>query len=194
MAFQKFDPKKLERLNDPARFESIPPVRLWDALGDPADTKVIVEIGAGTGLFASAFAGFIPHGKVYATDIEDTMLDWMRENRPEVDGGRITPVKSAESHVPLDDGIADIVYMINLHHELAEPDALYAEAFRLLRAGGMLLVADWAATETPKGPPLAIRASASDLVGFCERAGFSEVSIHDGALPWHSLVTGRKSN
>ncbi len=193
MAYLKFDTAKLERLNDPARFETIPPARLWDALGDPSDVTTIVEIGAGTGLFAAAFAGFIPHGIVYAADTEDVMLEWMRLNRPEVGARRIIPVKSMESHVPLEDGIADVVYMVNLHHELAEPDAMYAEARRLVRVGGTLLVADWAATETPKGPPLAVRVTADELVEFLQRAGLDDVIVHQDALPWHSLVTGRRT-
>ena len=33
----------------------------------------------------------------------------------------IVPIKTEEHYVPLDDGIADLVFMINLHHELDNP-------------------------------------------------------------------------
>jgi len=190
MGHQKFDLAKLEKLNDPGRFETLPPDVFWHALGEP--TGVVVEIGAGTGLFAAAFAAASPEITIYAADIEDVMLDWMRANRPEVAEGRVVPVKASETNVPLPDGIAAAVYMINLHHELADPDASYAEAFRLLAPGGRLLVVDWADRETPRGPSLAIRASADDLRAHMENVGFTDVHVEADRLPWHTMVTGTR--
>ncbi len=191
MAHLKFDPAKLHKLNDPARLESLRPevfVAAW-RLEAPA---VIVEIGAGTGMFAAEFVSGYPGVVVYAVDTVEAMVAWMRENRPEVGDGRIVPVLSAEENVPLNDGIADGVCMINLHHELAAPEAIYAEAWRLLAPFGRVLVADWAPTDTPKGPPLHVRATAEDIACALESAGFIDIEIHAG-LPWHSLVTATRS-
>jgi ubiquinone/menaquinone biosynthesis C-methylase UbiE len=192
MAHLKFDIAKLEKLNDPGRFETLPPDVFWNALGAPAGACAIVEIGAGTGLFASAFASRAPAAVLYAVDTEDAMLRWMRGNRPEVAEHRIVPVKASETSVPLDDGIADALYMVNLHHELAHPDDTYAEAFRLLEPGGRILVVDWADRETPKGPPRAVRVSAATLGDLLERAGFVEVAVDETALPWHVMATARR--
>lgn len=192
MAHLKFDIAKLEKLNDPGRFETLPPDVFWNALGAPAGACAIVEIGAGTGLFASAFASRAPAAVVYAVDTEDAMLRWMRDNRPEVAERRIVPVKALEASVPLDDGIADALYMVNVHHELAHPDDTYAEAFRLLEPGGRILVVDWADRETPKGPPRAVRVSAATLGDLLERAGFVEVAVDETALPWHVMATARR--
>ncbi len=188
MAHLKFDIAKMEKLNDEARFESIEPELIWAALACP-DPSVIVDIGAGTGLFAARFAQMAPASTVYAIDIEAPMLEWMRDNRPEVATGRIVPVLAEESTIPLADGVADAVVMINLHHELADPIASYREALRLLRAGGRVAVVDWADTDTPKGPPLHVRASAEQIAEMLWSAGFVGVSSHDG-LSWHTLVTG----
>lgn len=190
MPHEKFDTAKLERLNDPGRFDSLDPVRMWDAIGMPAPRE-IVEIGAGTGLFASRFAALAPDAVVYAADVEPVMVGWMRANRPEVAAGRVVPVLSTETRVPLDDGIADVAVMINLHHELADPSVTYAEAYRLLRGGGTLLVVDWAPGETEHGPSQAIRASAEILAATIEAAGFTAVTVHR-RLKWHSMLTGLK--
>lgn len=192
MAHLKFDLAKLERLNDPGRFETLPPDVFWHALGEPADARVIVEVGAGTGIFAAAFAERAPEAIVYAADTADEMLVWMREHRPEVAAGRVVPVKATETGVPLADGIADVVYMVNVHHELADPAASYAEAFRLLAAGGRCLAVDWAPRETPKGPPQAVRASSEDFERLLAAAGFEDVRVNLDALPWHTLVTAAK--
>lgn len=191
MAHEKFDIRKLERLNDPGRFESLDPARMWAAIGVPAPCT-IVEIGAGTGLFAARFASLAPLAVVYATDIEPVMVEWMTANRPEVAAGRIAPVLSTETRVPLADGIADVAVMINLHHELSDPPGTYAEAYRLLNSGGTLLVVDWAPGESEHGPPRAIRASAETLARVMEAAGFTDVTVHP-PLKAHSMLTGRKA-
>ncbi|MBW6469158.1 MAG: class I SAM-dependent methyltransferase [Coriobacteriia bacterium] len=190
MAHLKFDPAKLAKLNDPGRLETLKPDAMWAAFGVEAPA-VLVEIGAGTGLFAAEFSKRAPGATVYAADMSNQMIDWMRQYRPEVADGCVVPVRSEESAVPLEDDIADGVYMINLHHELAEPAAIYVEAYRMLRPGGRVLVVDWAPTDTPKGPPLRVRATTEDLVSHLERAGFAGVAVHD-VLPWHSVVSGSK--
>lgn len=192
MAHQKFDIAKLERLNDPGRFETLPPDVFWQALGRPEAARTIVEIGAGTGVFAAAFVERALEAVIFAADTEDVMLEWMRDNRPEVAAGRIVPVRASESGVPLDDGIADVVYMINLHHELAHPDATYAEALRLLIDGGRLLVVDWADRETPRGPSRDVRVSAADLEAMLVSAGFRDVRTDETTLPWHVMLTARR--
>lgn len=189
MAHLKFNLEKLERLNDPGRFETLPPDVFWRALGSPEGASVIVEIGAGTGVFSSAFASLAPGAIVYAADTEDAMLDWMAANRSEVAEGRIVPVKATETGVPLADGVADAVYMINLHHELVHPDRSYAEVFRLLKDGGRLLVVDWASRDTPKGPPREVRIDADTLTAMLERAGFGDVVVDETTLPWHLMAT-----
>lgn len=187
--FEKFDPAKLQRLNDPARLERVSPDVLWQAMGEPTHVTTIVEIGAGTGLYASEFLRRAPDAVLYASDVEAPMVEWMRENRPEVTAGRLVPLSSQEEHVPLEDSSADIVYMLNVHHELAEPSAIYAEAFRLLRPGGQALIADWAPVETSGGPPGRIRVSAQRLADYLTAAGFERPTIHEGAFETHSLVT-----
>ncbi len=195
MAHQKFDMSKLERLNDAGRFDTMVPNVMWEALGAPRP-DVIVEIGAGTGLFAEKFSELAPDATVYAVDMAPEMIAWMSEHRAGAaskDGHapRLVPTLSTETSVPLPDSGADLVVMLNVHHELADPAGTYAEAFRLLRPDGQLLVVDWAARETPKGPPQAIRASVAALTASLAVSGFSGIESHAG-LVWHSLLTARR--
>ncbi len=192
MAHLKFDVAKLERLNDPGRFESLDPDVMWAALGGP-EPAVIVDVGAGTGLFSARFAAMAPGSRVYAVDTEDAVLAWMRENRPEVAEGRIVLVKGEETRIPLPDDFAGLVTMINLHHELADADATYAEVFRLTKPGGQVLAVDWRPGDSPKGPPQGVRVTADELRSFLERSGFVRAQSH-GGLPWASLVTAQRQD
>jgi len=190
MAHQKFDIAKLDKLNDPGRFDTIDPL-LVAAAGDLTSAGTIVDIGAGTGLFAARFADLAPRATVYAVDAEPVMIEWMREHRDEVATGRVVPVLSDETSVPLDDGMADVVVMINVHHELAEPAETYREAVRVARPGGRVVVADWAPGDSPKGPPQHIRVDADGIVQALQSAGLTDVTVY-GGMPHHSLVAGRK--
>lgn len=192
MSHEKFDLSKIARLDDESRFDFLDPDVMWDALGDPSP-DVIVDIGAGTGLFARRFAAMAPAATVFAADTEPVMIAWMGEHADPVIGARLHPVLAEEASVPLPDEEADLVVMINLHHELATPKDSYAEALRLLRPGGQLLVADWARTDTEGGPPQEIRATFEQIAEMLRGAGFRCVVRHEG-LPRHTLVTACKGS
>lgn len=190
MPHHKFDISRLERLNDSGRFESLPPDVMWQALGNPSP-KTIVDVGAGTGLFACQFADRAPEAQVYAVDTEPTMVRWMLEHRPLHLCDRLHPLIGRESAIPLGSGEADLAVMINLHHELVDPRSTYREVLRILRIGGQLLVVDWTPGDEPDGPPQSIRASAESIEGMLSSAGFEPVTIHPD-LPRHSLITASK--
>lgn len=192
MGHQKFDVRKIARLDDEDRFADLDPELMWAALGDPSPS-VIVDIGAGTGLFAKRFAAMAPAATVFAADTEPVMLRWMEEHADPAVAARVRPVLAKEASVPLPDAEADLVVMINLHHELAMPRDSYAEALRLLRPGGQLLVADWAKNDMEGGPPQAIRATFDQIAEMLREVGFGCVARHEG-LPRHTLVTACKGS
>ncbi|MFW6180878.1 MAG: class I SAM-dependent methyltransferase [Spirochaetota bacterium] len=185
----KFDPEKYRTLNDPRRLEDIPVGRLWESMG-LRDPRVLVDIGAGTGLFSRAFAAYVPGGTVYACDISETMVEWMKQNvcpgYPNIVALRMRP-----SSVPLADRIADAVYMINVHHELDAPGETLREAFRLLKEGGRLCIVDWKKAPMPEGPPLHARCAPEEVERQAARAGFKAVTAYD-ELPKHFLVVAGK--
>ncbi len=187
---RKFDPRSLDVLNSPERFSRENPDIIWREL-ELTDPRVLVEIGAGTGFFAVPFARKGPRITVHACDLQDEMLGWLREHLPEDLRGRIIPVKMEERRVPLADGIADLVYMINLHHELEDRAAIMAECFRLLKSGGTVMAADWKKEETPVGPPQEIRVTEEEIIADLEAAGFRDLRRHP-VLPYHNFVTGRR--
>lgn len=187
---RKFDPEKLEHLNDPGRLEILVPRLLWEALGSPVAGN-IVEVGAGTGLVAAELLAFAPELTVVAVDVEPMMFEWMMERRPEVAQGRMVPLLADEIHIPLPDASFDGVYTVSLHHELHEPLASCKEALRILRPGAPMLVVDWDARHMAKGPPLDIRVPAEEIAATLEAAGFESIQLHDG-LPYHAVISASR--
>ncbi|MDI6843684.1 MAG: class I SAM-dependent methyltransferase [Anaerosomatales bacterium] len=193
MAAHRFDPKKLPSLNDVARLQDLDPGAMWDAFG-AQDARTLVEVGAGTGMFAREFAAIVgPEGVVYAVDAEPAMTGWMREHLRETGGARIEVVDARAEDLPFEDGLADLVYMINLHHEIDDVDAALSEAMRVLRPGGTIGIVDWKREPTPKGPPVEHRAGAEKIAADLVRAGFVDVRAVP-ALRYHDVVVARKPN
>lgn len=189
MTQKKFNPKKLKKLNDPGRLEDIPMACIRQRL-DVENPEVMVDIGAGTAFFSLAFLRQFSPSAIYACDVSEVMLDWIRENvTPDHPG--IIPVKSGESTLPLEDGIADLVFMINLHHELEDPVKILGESFRLLRPGGQVLIIDWMKKEMDQGPPVKIRCTPEDVQAQLLRAGFTGARSHPD-LKKHFMVTGTR--
>jgi len=187
MTDKKFDPKKLKKLNNPDRLKDTPPDLIWNNL-KLTNPKVLVDIGAGTGFFSIPFVNLTKDGKVYACDISDTMIDWMKENICK-EHKNVIPVKMEETRVDLPSGTADFVFMINLHHELDEPLKIMQECFRLLKKGGKIAVIDWKKEEMDQGPPLSIRCTPKEVEKQMEETGLSEVKGFND-LPKHFMVTG----
>lgn len=188
MVAHRFDPAKLDRLNDVGRLVDLNPDAMWDAFGTPYATSV-VEIGAGTGMFAREFALRMSGGMLYAVDSEPVMLDWMRDH-PSTDSPAEIVVTDADAgSIPLPDDIADLVYTVNLHHELDDPARMLSEARRLLRDGGTVAIVDWKREATPKGPPLEHRVAVDEIARQLTAAGFERITVHD-VLAYHSVVTG----
>ncbi len=190
MPHEKFDMANLEKLNDTSRFDYLRPDVMWSSLGNP-QPRTIIDIGAGTGLFACHFADLAPDAIVYAVDIEPAAVNWMTENEPASGCGRLRPTLGTEHGVPLATGEADLVVMINLHHELVDPVESYQEALRLTQIGGQLLVADWAPGDVNGGPPQHVRVSAEQIAEVARSVGYEEVVVHPG-LERHSMVTAVK--
>lgn len=186
---KKFDPKKLQKLNDPQRLIDIPPGYICDKLNEK-HPKVMVEIGAGTAFFSIAFLQELAPSSIYACDISEVMIAWVKENVIS-NYSNIIPVKSRENFVPLDDQIADLVFMINLHHELDNPSKTLGEAYRILKPQGEIFIVDWKKKEMAEGPPQKIRYFPEQVKKELIDSGFDAVCIFND-LQKHFLVVGKK--
>ena len=191
MEEHKFNPEKLSNLNNPKRLIDIPPEWVWSKLGIKKP-DVLVDIGAGTAFFSVAFLELVKPSTIYACDHSDIMIDWVRENvTPQYPA--IIPVKTQDHAVPLDDGIADVVYTINLHHELDDPDRTVEESYRILKPSGAVFIIDWKKEAMAQGPPVHKRCSPEQVKEQLSRAGYRTVDVFD-ELEKHFLVVGRRSD
>jgi SAM-dependent methyltransferase len=187
-AAHKFHPAHVERLRDPERRQFNDPEAVWAVIA-AAPTGVLVDIGAGVGWFAIPFARKMPGGTVYACDLSAEMMAHLAAAIAAEGVPNVKPVRVAEVAVPLAAGVADVVFMANLHHELEHPAQSLAEARRLLKPGGRIAIIDWKPEPTPMGPPVAARVAPAAVKAQLEAAGFRGVTAHP-LLPYHYFFTG----
>ena len=186
----KFDPEMLEHLNDPGRLKDIPPQWIWDKM-NVKKASTVVDLGAGTGFFSKQFAAMPGVEQVYALDISEKMIEYMRTAvNPQYP--QVVPMIMDESSIPLPADMADVVIMINLHHEFHEPHTILAECSRIMKTGGKMAIVDWAKKETEHGPPVKKRYSAEAIVKQLEEASFQQIRSYY-TLPSHFLITAEKS-
>ena len=138
----KFDVKKLEKLNNPERLNLIDVDGIIKELNLPAESA-IVDIGIGTGIFSESFLSKLPDSKGFGFDISEEMVKWIKENKLAALNGRLEVAVMSENEIPLDENIADLVFMITVHHELKNPIDLLKDAKRVLKSNGKLLICDW---------------------------------------------------
>ena len=106
------------------------------ALLDPSWT--VADLGCGTGQTSAAFAPYVQ--RVIAVDESSAMLAAARKRLVELDnvdvrGGRL-------EDLPLDDSSVDVAVLSLVLHFVVDPAAVIAEAARVLRPRGRLLVVD----------------------------------------------------
>jgi ArsR family transcriptional regulator len=115
------------------RHSHLPPLL---ALLDP--TWVVGDLGCGTGQVSEALAPFV--GRVVAVDTSGQMLEAARARL-----GHLPNVGSRPGtleRLPLEDGELDVGLLILVLHHTADPSRVLAEAARVIRPGGRVLVAD----------------------------------------------------
>jgi len=175
----KFDPAHAPKLENPERLVELPPANILRLLALHGD-ETIVDYGAGTGLFTVPVAAALDGGRVLAVDEHPALLAYLEEKvaaagLPE---GRVVAVPTADNTVPLPDGGADRVLLINVLHHVYDDSAAMAEIRRLLPPGGRLVVIDFAQMDRPVGPSNDHVLSLEQVRAAVAGLGLRELSVH----------------
>ncbi|MEE2526346.1 metalloregulator ArsR/SmtB family transcription factor [Hyphobacterium sp. HN65] len=114
---------------------------MQDAAGSgPFD--LMIDVGVGTGRILEVFADRVGEG--VGVDVNHAMLNVARLNLERAGLSGASVRKADVSALPFDDGVADLVTVHQVLHYLDDPAVAIAECARVLKPGGVLLIADFA--------------------------------------------------
>ncbi len=173
-------------LESPDRRKTQDPLRVWRHARLRAG-ETVVEVGAGTGYFAVPAARRVGgSGRVYAVDLSEDLVALLGERRDRERLPQLHPVRSSVDRIPLPTGVADVVLLANVLHDI--PSTTLTEAVRLLRPGGRFLNVDWKKIRTPGGPPREIRLTPAGAERLLAPHGLRLVERWELG-PWHYGLT-----
>jgi ArsR family transcriptional regulator len=157
------------------------PGRSWKGMAEALlrlmPPLVIADLGAGEGTFALLLAQRA--SKVIAVDTSVKMIEVAREEALRHGVKNVEYRLGDMEEVPIDDGSVDLVFFSQSLHHALHPDRALAEAGRILRPGGRIVILDLARHRFEEARELYadewLGFSEADLESMLQKAGFTGV-------------------
>lgn len=161
--------------DDPKRDEWQKPHEVIRALALPPDA-VVADIGAGTGYFSARLATMLPKGRVFAADIEPSMVRHLAERAARDGLSNLTPVR-AQADTPGLPAKVDLVLMVDTYHHIEGREHYFRGLRTLLKPEGRVAIIDFT-RESPEGPPRSERILPAQVIAEMKAAGFELAATH----------------
>ena len=166
-----------------------------DAMGDIRE-KVIADIGAGEGFFATRLAPYAD--RVIAVEITDSLINTLKTVRdlelPLNQRSRLDPRRALPDDPLLEDNEVDIILLVNTFMYIDHQVDYLKKLYPALRSDGRIVIVDWKRKDTPQGPPKNQRMAIGRVEDLLREAGFHVVSSDDAALEFQYIVVADKIN
>jgi SAM-dependent methyltransferase len=150
--------------------------------------EVVVDLGSGAGIDCFLAAQQVgPAGRVIGVDMTHEMLAKARANAERVGAANVEFRLGEIEHLPIADNTADVLISNCVINLVPDKEQVYREAFRVLKLGGRIAVADVVNT-APLPAELASDASllcaclagaatTREIEGWLAAVGFTDISI-----------------
>ena len=145
----------------------------------------VLDLGRGTGALAELVLKALPGCELAGVDLSDAMLARAREQL----GERARLLEGDSEHLPFPDGFFDAAYCNDSFHHYPDPERAAFEAWRVLRAGGVLVVGEcWL-----PGPARAVMNAFMTYGGEGDVRIYSEAEMRGILGTWFDEVSWRKA-
>jgi SAM-dependent methyltransferase len=156
-----------------------------------APGQVVADIGAGSGYYTMLLSAAVgPRGRVYATDIQPEMLALIRTKIEQQPASNIELLLGTTTESRLPDAAIDLALMVDVYHELAQPQVFLRSLKRAIRPGGRLVLIEFR-KEDRRVPireehKMTVREARLEL----EAEGYRFERVID-VLPWQHILVFR---
>jgi ubiquinone/menaquinone biosynthesis C-methylase UbiE len=109
--------------------------------------SVVADIGAGTGYYTFRIAPKVNKGKIYAVEIQDDAINYLKFKSRKLKQDNITVIKGGERSPNLPDNMVDLALMVDVYHELLYPREMLQAIRTALKPKGKLLLLEYRAED-----------------------------------------------
>lgn len=174
-----------------ARATEEEPERLLDIL-DLKPGQTVADLGAGTGYYSRRIALRVgPQGRVLAVDVQPRMLELIDQFAARENIANIETILGEDGDPKLPTGSVDWILLVDVYHEIQEPQAMLAHLRATLRPNGRIALVEYRLEgDTAEHIRPEHRMSVEQIQNEWEAAGFELVEL-DESLPSQHLVIFR---
>lgn len=152
----------------------------------------VADFGSGSGAYVLAIAERLAHsGHVYAIDVQQELLRRIK-NESHKRGYKNVEIVWSDLDRPhgskLADNYVDRVLISNLLFQVEDKAVLLAEAFRILRPHGLLIIVDWSESFGGMGPHKRDVVKKEEALALATRAGFESLREFDAGAHHYGLI------
>jgi len=116
--------------------------------------NVVADIGAGTGYYTFRLSHKVPKGKVYAVEIQDVFIQYLKNQKAQLKDSIVEVIKGTEQSPNLPDNSIDLAIMVDVYHELMFPHEMLQAIRKALKQHGKILLIEYRGED----PAVAIKA------------------------------------
>ena len=133
----------------------------------------VADVGCGPGYFAVPLAKYLSHGRLYAIDVEDEMLEALKRRIKAVPLGNVEVVKTDGANLGLPARSMDGMLLAYVVHYPDDKPAFMEKAVKALKPSAWCCVLEWHRVETEHGPPLEKRIEPDEIIALARNAHLS---------------------
>ncbi len=148
----------------------------------------VADIGAGSGFITERLSARVgPTGRVFANDLQPQMLQILGRRLAQRNITNVTLVQGTIDDPKLDPASVDLEIMVDVYHELSQPQAMLRRLRAALKPGGRLVLLEYR-KEDPSIPiKFEHKMSVAEAKMELEAEGFTLAKV-DGALPRQHIL------
>ena len=147
------------------------------------------EVGAGSGFLSRYLAEKVgPTGHVYANELEDKMVSYMKGRAAKEGTANLTVVKGTATTTGFEAGSLDSIAAVYAFSFFDQPDAMLESMNEALKPGGLMLIVDIPSEQVGTA---VVGYDADDVIARASAAGFTRVG-ENGVVPGHYSLIFRK--
>jgi SAM-dependent methyltransferase len=148
----------------------------------------VADIGAGSGYITVRLAQRVgPTGRVFANDVQPQMLNMLSRRLANSKITNVTLIEGTFDDPKLPPSSVDLELMVDVYHELSEPQAMLRHLKDALKPGGRLVLLEYR-KEDPRVPiKPEHKMSVAEAKMELEAEGFL-LSKVDESLPWQHIL------